>query len=262
MAEGQMKPSRRDFLKLSGAALFGLAGARFILPNRGDEPPVPLIYHGSRRHRYLAFTFDDCYLLNRLQDIEAQLDQFPDFHVTFFPIGAKLLDLDRQDKGIWKRLVDKGHEIGYHTFNHINLAVMSPQTALGDFDNWSNALNEILGMKYEVKFVRPTYDILSYTLDVLCRERGLVTVLFSIGGGGEPEVVMNAIRACRNGDIIQMHIRTEDFHTCQQAFPYLREQGIDAVTLTHLYNDLLLEQVNPNGCDIDAGPSLTRTCLE
>ncbi|MCJ7434893.1 MAG: polysaccharide deacetylase family protein, partial [Anaerolineales bacterium] len=187
---------------------------------------------------------------------------FPDFHVTFFPVGAKLLDLDQQDKGIWKRLVEKGHEIGYHTFDHVNLGVITLTTALEDFDKWNNALTKILGTPYEVKFVRPTYDVISYTLDTLCQERGLVAVLFSIGGGGEPELVMNAIRAGRNGDIVQMHIRTDDYNSSQQAFPYLQQQGIGAVTLSHLYNDLLRERINPDGCDIETGASLTRTCLE
>lgn len=258
-----MKPSRRDFLKLGGAGLLGLAGTRLISALRQDDDfTAPLIYHGSRKHRYMAFTYDDCYLLNRMQDIEALLDEFPDFHVTFFPVGEKLLDLDRQDKGIWKRLVDKGHEIGYHTYDHVNLGVMTLETALEDLDKWNDALTEVLGMQYEIKFVRPTYDIISYTLDALCQERGLVAVLFSVGGGGKPDIVMNAIRAGKNGDIVQMHVRTEDYTTSQQAFPYLKEQGIGLVTLSQLYNDLLREQVNPDGCDIDAGPSLTRTCLE
>jgi peptidoglycan/xylan/chitin deacetylase (PgdA/CDA1 family) len=210
----------------------------------------------------MAFTYDDCYLLKRMQDLEVLLNEFPDFHVTFFPIGAKLLDLDQQDKGIWKRLVEKGHEIGYHTFDHINLAVMSPTTALEDFDKWNDALTKVLGAQYKVKFVRPTYDVISYTLDVLCRERGLVAVLFSIGGGGEPDIVMNAIRAGQNGDIVQMHIRTQDYNSSVQAFPYLKGQGIGAVTLSRLYDDLLREKINSDGCDINTGASLTRTCLE
>ncbi len=258
-----MEFSRRDFLKISGAALLGLAGSRFIpLQQQKDTFTAPLIYNGSRKHPYMAFTYDDCYLLKRMQDLEVLLNQFPDFHVTFFPIGAKLLDLDQQDKGIWKRLVEKGHEIGYHTFDHVNLGVMSPTTALEDFDKWNNALTEVLGAKYEVKFVRPTYDVISHTLDILCQERGLVAVLYSIGGGGEPEIVMNAIRAGRNGDIVQMHIRTQDYNSSVQAFPYLKQQGIGAVTLSHLYNDLLREQINSDGCELDTGPSLTRTCLE
>lgn len=254
--------SRRDFLKLGGAALLGISASRF-LPLQ-DEPnfTAPLIWNGSRKYKTLAFTYDDCYLLYRMQDMEALLDEFPDFKVTFFPVGAKILDLEKQDPGIWKRLVEKGHEMGYHTFDHINIGVMSPAAALKDFDKWHAALNQVLGMEYDVRFVRPTYDVISYTLDVLCQERGLVAALFSIGGGGKPEVVVRAIQGGKGGDIVQMHIRTDDYNSSAQVFPWLKENHWELVTMSRLYDDYLREQVNSDGCDTNTGISQTRTCLE
>jgi peptidoglycan/xylan/chitin deacetylase (PgdA/CDA1 family) len=254
--------TRRDFLKLGGIALLGIAAGNHL--PRQDEPNfyAPLIWNGSRRYKTMAFTYDDCYLLYRMQDLEHLLEQFPEFRVTFFPIGAKLLDLETQDPGIWKRLVEKGHEIGYHTFDHVNLGVMSPATALKDFDRWQAALNQVLGFEYEVHFVRPTYDVISYTLDVLCQERGLVAALFSIGGGGKPEVVVPAIQKGRGGDIVQMHIRTDDYNSSVAAFPWLKENDWEVVTMSRLYADYLREQNQSAGCDITTGVSLNRTCLD
>ena len=60
--------------------------------------------------------------------------------------------------------MEKGHEIGYHTFDHVNLGVMSPATALMDYDKWYAALTQVLGTEYNVRFVRPPYDIISYTI--------------------------------------------------------------------------------------------------
>src|SRR3990172_4516044 len=220
-----MNISRRDFLKLGCAALLGISASK-LLPLQ-DEPnfTAPLIWNGSRKYRTMAFTYDDCYLLKRMQDLEILLNEFPDFKVTYFPVGAKILDLERQDPGIWKRLVDNGHEMGYHTFDHINIGVMSPAAVLKDFDKWQGALNQVLGMDYSVRFVRPTYDVISYTLDVLCQERGLVAALFSIGGGGEPDVVFRAIQRGKGGDIVQMHIRTQDYNSSVLAFPWLKENN-------------------------------------
>jgi peptidoglycan/xylan/chitin deacetylase (PgdA/CDA1 family) len=255
--------SRRDFLKLGGAALLGLSATTFV-PFWDQQPnfTAPLIWNGSRKFKRIAFTYDDCYLLYRMQTLEALLDEYPEFKVTFFPVGTKLTNLEEQDPGIWKRLVDKGHEIGYHTYEHVNIGVMSPAAALMDYDKWNATLTDVLGKEYPVRFIRPPYDIVSYTLDVLCQERGLVAALFSVGGGGEPDIVFRAIQKAQGGDIVQMHIRTQDYNSSVLAYPWLKENNWELVTLTKLYDDYLKEKINPAGCDIDTGSSLTRTCVE
>jgi len=44
--------------------------------------------------------------------------------------------------------------------------------------------------------------------------------------------------------------------------PYLAQQGFTLVTMSQLYDDVLLDQYNSSGCDTGAGQSLTRTCIE
>ena len=68
--------SRRDFLKLGGAALLGISAGKFIPPQE-DEPnfTAPLIWSGSRKFKRMAFTYDDCYLLNKMQDLEELLNE-------------------------------------------------------------------------------------------------------------------------------------------------------------------------------------------
>jgi len=253
--------SRRDFLKLGGAALLTAAFRGVTRPEAAFSLP-PILHHGSRRHRYFALTYDDCYLVNKMQELEATLSEYPDFRITLFPVGMALLNNAGKDPTIWRRFFDKGHDIGYHSFEHTNLAVMSPKGILVDYQRWSEALAQVLGFLPEVRFARPPYDIMSYPFEYLCNERGLVATLYSTGGGGQPETVMKAIRASQNGDIVQMHIRTDDIHTTQQALPYMTAQGIGATSLTRLYDDLLREQNESEGCEVGAGNSLTRTCLE
>jgi len=255
--------SRRDFLKLGGAAALGLAGARFIPKQDYTEYfTAPLLWHGSRSYRNIAFTYDDCNSIVRLQKIEALLDEYPEFKVTFFPIGLKIPDLESKDKGVWNRLIGKGHDIGYHTYDHVNLGVMSPEAALMDFDKWQEALTAALGMDYPTRFVRPPYDLISPTLDFLCNERGLVAAMFSVGGGGPADYVLHAVQKTKGGDIVQMHVRTEDYESSKLVFPWVKENNWEMVTMSKLYDDYLREKVNSDGCDAEAGSVLTRTCVE
>jgi hypothetical protein len=50
--------------------------------------------------------------------------------------------------------------------------------------------------------------------------------------------------------------------TTKLAIPYLIEQGMPMVTLSKLYDDLLREQNQSDGCDVGAGNSATRTCID
>jgi len=96
----------------------------------------------------------------------------------------------------------------------------------------------------------------------LCQERGLVAALFSIGGGGDPQVVVPAIKKSKGGDIVQMHIRSQDYLSSEQAFPWLLENDWELVTLSRLYDDYLKEKVNPKGCEHEFGSPLARACLD
>jgi hypothetical protein len=74
--------------------------------------------------------------------------------------------------------------------------------------------------------------------------------------------VLHAVQKAKGGDIVQMHIRTEDYESSKLVFPWLKENKWDLVTMSTLYDDYLREQVNSDGCDVEAGNALTRTCVE
>lgn len=254
--------SRRDFLKLTGAAVLAASLPNLKPAAAQDGGSAPLIWRGSARHRYVALTYDDCYLVNRMQDLEKLLAQFPDFRITLFPVGVALLNNESKDPGIWKRFHDQGHEIGYHSWEHTNFGVMSPEAALEDYARWHDALTSVLGTTPEVRFGRPTYGSLAYSFDVVCREHGLVNTMWTTGWGGELAVGLNAAKKSRNGDIVLMHIRTQDYNTSVQAYPWMQENGWGSVTMSKLYDDLISEANEDEGCEADTGLSLSRTCIE
>jgi hypothetical protein len=135
-----------------------------------------------------------------------------------------------------------------------------------DYDKWLDALTQVLGEQPTVHFARPPYDIISNPFMYMCEQRGLVATLYSIGGGGPASYVMNAIRKYQNGDIIQFHTReqpdSQDMTSTSEAIPFFNDRGVQCVTLSQLYDDVLRDQFNSDGCNIGMGASLTRTCLE
>lgn len=254
--------SRRDFLKLTGATLLAASLPRLETAAAQGAVSAPVIWRGSTRHRYVALTYDDCYLVKKMQELEVLLSQFPEFKITLFPVGIALLNNEGKDPGIWKRFYDQGHEIGYHSWDHTNFGVMSPEAALADYARWLEALTAVLGFQPVVRFGRPTFGSLAFSFDAVCRAYNLVNTMWSTGWGGELEVGLNAARKSRNGDIVLLHIRTQDVNTSKQAYPWMKENGWSAVTLTRLYDDLLKEHNESQGCDVGIGESLTRTCIE
>ena len=253
--------SRRDFLKLGGLSLL-TSGALSFEGQYEKYKEQPIIYQGSSHFKRVALTVDDCYLVTMLQKLEEILDRHPEAKVTLFPVGKALLNNQQKDPGIWNRFYNNGHEIGYHSYDHTNPQVVSPENLVADFDQWLNALREVLDEEPSVRFARPPFGNASPSFLQMCKARGVVPTLWSTGWGGETEnVVKYTVPKIKNGDIVLLHTRKSEIEATAQALPILAEFGIQPVTMSRLYLDWLLEQNETAGCYADPF-SLSRTCIE
>ncbi len=259
--------SRRDFLKLGSAAALSAAFSPFHATGAGLLDPS-VIYHGSRNYRTIAMTYDDCWHPEVLEQLMAMVEPYPDFHFTFFAIGDAVEIDEALKPGIWKTLYEKGHEIGYHTYHHDDPQTMSTSKLLDDFDEWMKLMQRVMGSAPQVHFARPPYDDLSLSFQELCRKSGMIATLYSAGfeSPNMDESMRLASRAA-NGDIVQMHTYQDpphgrfDVDITAKVVPYLAGQGFTLVTMSQLYDEVLHEAYNSDGCSIGAGSSLTRTCM-
>ncbi len=265
--------TRRDFLKLGGAALAAAAMPRLGLA-ASENPSPPIIYRGSAFYPRLAITYDDCQLLTRRVMLQNALMSNPDVRVTLFPVGQALLNNETKQPGIWKWFYSRGHEFGYHSWDHTDPFVLSDDELLADYDRWENALYQVLGDQPLVRFARPPFGNLSHSFLNMCVERGKVATMWSTGFGGAIDVGLNAAKHAQNGDIALMHTRNQpaipaiqqeeswDMTITAQILPYFASIGMECVGLARIYDDLLREQNGAPGCEIGGGDPLTRSCLD
>jgi peptidoglycan/xylan/chitin deacetylase (PgdA/CDA1 family) len=265
--------ARRDFLKMTIAGLASTALGR-VIPSAAAFGGPPIIYHGSAFYRRLAITFDDCLLVTRLHMLQAALLDNPETRVTLFPVGQALLNNESKDPGIWKWFHRRGHEFGYHSWDHTDPYVLSDAQVLDDYDRWQDALYRVLGDRPEIRFCRPPFGNLSSSFLNMCASRGKVATMWSTGFGGAVDVGVKAAKNARNGDIALMHTRDQpaipsinqeeswDMTITAEILPYFAAEGMECVRLSSLYDDLVREEQNSPGCDIGPGASLTRSCLD
>ena len=244
--------TRRDFLKLSGATLtatlLGVYAPR-VLAAGGEIANFQEFKHGRRDQAQIALSYDDCYLVKRMQSLERMLRENPDVKVTFFPTGEALLRTNDKDAGIWQRLLEMGHEIGSHTFDHLNPGIRSTQNLLEDYAKWIAALYQVTESHPSVRFARPPYGNLSPSYQKMCVERGLVAAMWSASWGGELALTKKNIETAENGDIVLMHINPQDVDTnTPYIFSFLKERALRSVTMSELYFASLDEKIG-KGCD-------------
>jgi peptidoglycan/xylan/chitin deacetylase (PgdA/CDA1 family) len=265
--------TRRDFLKMSGSGLLALAVSPRHLAMTANRP-TPVIYRGSDRMPRLALTYDDCTLVTRLHMLQAILLEHLDVRVTLFPTGQALINNESKDAGIWKWFYSRGHEYGYHGWDHTDPWVLSDQQLLDDYDRWQDALFQVLGAQPQVRFARPPYGNLSGSFLNMCNLRGKVATMWSTGFGGAVDVGVAAAKRAHYGDIALLHTRNQpgipqinqeeswDMAITSEILPYFASTGIECVTMSVLYDDLLRENQNASGCEIGTGLSPRRVCLE
>ena len=118
---------------------------------------VPGLYSGDTFVDQVAVSFDDMpkpgfteITLRRLAEAEVS--------ATFFVVGR----LVRRYPGLVKALVDHGHELGNHTYNHPSLVTLTPEEIGDELDRTQEAVDQALGYHYPMHMVRPPYGLPYY----------------------------------------------------------------------------------------------------
>lgn len=184
------------------------------------------IWRMDRNERAVYLTFDDGPIPESTPFILNTLDEFG-IKATFFMVGENVL----RYHDLYNRIVQAGHQVGNHTFNH-----------LGAFKHW--AVTYVINTEKANELIhshlfRPPHGVMRFSEYWWLKRRykivmwDLVTRDYSKWMTAE-DVLNNVKRYARNGSIITFHDSLKSIEKLHYALPaairWLKEQGYEFKT--------------------------------
>ncbi|MBQ6229350.1 MAG: polysaccharide deacetylase family protein [Prevotella sp.] len=175
----------------------------------------------DKNERAVYLTFDDGPIPQATPFILDTLRAF-DAHATFFMVGDNV----RKYPYLFRQIIDEGHQVGNHTFNHLGGLKHLAKTYLQNVEK-ANQLIDAHLFRPPYGWMRPSeYYILRKKYQIVMWD--LVTRDYSKWMTAN-DVVNNVKRYTRNGSIITFHDSLKSIDKLKTALPasleWLREQG-------------------------------------
>jgi peptidoglycan/xylan/chitin deacetylase (PgdA/CDA1 family) len=188
---------------------------------------------GDRAKRVVALTFDDGPHPGKTEPLLKILADH-NLKATFFVVGMMA------EKYPWlvKAEADAGHEIGNHTYNHINLAKCPPGRARVEILACDEVVRGITGRP--ALLLRPPGGQFNATTVQLCQDLGDTMVLWTDDPGdydspGEEIILQRTVRDISNGGVILLHDGIDQtLAILPRLIRYLQARGYTLVTAGEL----------------------------
>lgn len=203
-----------------------------------------IIKCGNTNEKLLALTFDDGPDEDFTPQILDILKKY-DVKATFYVIGEKV----KYNKKIIKRQFDEGHEIGNHTYTHINVSKNGYNKIRKEVIDTQNTVKSVTGV-YPKTF-RPPYRAVSKDMCDIIKQEGMNIVLWSYvdardwANPGVKSIVGCIENGIKNGGIILLHdynkirnCKSQTIEALDRIIPDLLEKGYKFVTISELIDHL------------------------
>ena len=192
-----------------------------------------LVYGGGATRKEVALTFDDGPHPEYTPTLLALLKQY-DVKATFFVVGK----MAERHPELVRAEVAAGHELGNHTYHHVNLTRLSAEEVADELQACDDVLHKITGEHYTL-FRPPGGDLRREVLAV-AGAMGYRTVLWTANSGdyrnaGETVEKRRVYRRLESGGIILMHDGARDtLKVLPEMIVRLRAEGYRFVTVREL----------------------------
>ena len=196
-----------------------------------DAEKICTVCGRSVTTKYVALTFDDgpngdltMKLLKGLQERGVRS--------TFFICGYRI----KYFPNLPQTVLDYGHELGLHTYNHPNLKELSDEDIREELQSTADLLPE----GYDVKLMRPPGGNYNNRVKSVCKDMGLSIILWSLdtrdwATNDVDHVVNKIVKNVKDGDVILMHeLKKSSIEAALKAIDILQGQGYVFVTVSEL----------------------------
>ena len=237
-----MQPSmRRSFVIFFGvlglAALIAKGGLE-LTNSRSFQIAGELVTRVATADSVIAITFDDGPIPTYTDSTLDVLAEF-DARATFFMVGERM----EQRPELVARVLDEGHEIGNHSYNHPAMVLISARNVRLQVER-TDSIIRAAGQEGEIWF-RPPYGKRLLMLPLYLGDEGRPTVLWDLEPDSEwrdaDGVVSYVLERVQPGSILLLHTelpaRRENRIALRQLLPELAARGYRFVTVSELLAD-------------------------
>jgi peptidoglycan/xylan/chitin deacetylase (PgdA/CDA1 family) len=196
----------------------------------------PVLCRGEVTEKEVALTFDDGPDPERTPEILNILDRYQ-IKATFFVIGKKI----KGNEVLLRRIIQKGHSIGNHSFEHSNSwDFKSSGTLRKDIQMTNDLILEITGVT--TNYFRPPYGVInpmvhnalkSFNYHVIAwSKRSFDTILKS-----DNKILRRTTKSLKPGDILLFHDTSEKTSLLlEQIILAIEKAGFKIVSLDKFIN--------------------------
>jgi len=191
--------------------------------------------------KVVALTFDDGPYSPYTEQV---LDILQEYNVpaTFFLVGENV----EKNPELVRRIVREGHQIGNHTYHHVDLLKGDSKTIAEEIDRTSTAISKITGITPHL--VRPPHGFRDPVVMGIMAERGLKVVEWSVmsrdwTNPGVEAIVDRTVSKVKNGSIILLHdgdgissqaSRIQSVEAARRIIQTLQAEGYQFVTVDEI----------------------------
>jgi peptidoglycan-N-acetylmuramic acid deacetylase len=237
--------SRRDFLEKSAKLLAtacvmpvikNISGySESVTSNEPSEEEIDFIakheiVQGDTSRNVVMMTYDDMGSEEQIEQILSAYRPYPDCKATFFYLGDKL---EWSAKSIQK-IVDEGHLLGSHFWNHSQMSTLSSDRIKRWFELNISTLEKIVP-GYRMKYFRMPYGdgVSDERILKVAAQFGLQHVYWTTGSNGlVPDTYQKVLWAAKPGAIILSHMfRRYDYTQANLIVEGLLEKGFSLETV-------------------------------